>query len=101
MIPLRKVALWSPAGKGRTSWLSCVVSNYEFVTFPLVYWVKCGTRLYWLLSLHPYLLWTKDDCFEIIWKDGLISDVSYQDATQPLKSFFARTKKSRKIHQNK
>ena len=29
-------ALWSPAGKGLTSWLSFVVSNYEFVTFPLV-----------------------------------------------------------------
>ena len=27
--------LWSPAGKGLTSWLSCVVSNCEFVTFPL------------------------------------------------------------------
>ena len=30
-------ALWSPAGKGLTSWLSCVVSHCEFVTFP------CGT----------------------------------------------------------
>ena len=29
-------ALWSPAGKGLTSWLSFVVSNCEFVTFPLV-----------------------------------------------------------------
>ena len=29
-------ALWSPAGKGLTSWLSCVMSNYEVVTFPLV-----------------------------------------------------------------
>ena len=28
--------LWSPAGKGLTSWLSYVVSNCEFVTFPLV-----------------------------------------------------------------
>ena len=27
-------ALWSPAGKGLTSWLSFVVSNCEFVTFP-------------------------------------------------------------------
>ena len=36
-------ALWSPAGKGLTSWLSFVVSNCEFVTFPLVSWVKCGT----------------------------------------------------------
>ena len=30
-------ALWSPAGKGLTSWLSFVVSTCEFVTFPLVY----------------------------------------------------------------
>ena len=29
-------ALWSPAGKGLTSWLSFVVSICEFVTFPLV-----------------------------------------------------------------
>ena len=35
-------ALWSPAGKGLTSWLSFVVSNCEFVTFPLVSWVRCG-----------------------------------------------------------
>ena len=27
-------ALWSPAGQGLTSWLSFVVSNCEFVTFP-------------------------------------------------------------------
>ena len=36
-------ALWSPAGKELTSWLSFVVSNCEFVTFPLVSWVRCGT----------------------------------------------------------
>ena len=36
-------ALWSPAGKGLTSWLSFVVYNYEFVTFTLVSWVGCGT----------------------------------------------------------
>ena len=29
-------ALWSPAGKGLTSWFSFVVSNCEFVSFPLV-----------------------------------------------------------------
>ena len=39
-------ALWSSAGKGLTSWLSFVVSNCEFVTFPLVSWVRCGTLLY-------------------------------------------------------
>ena len=36
-------ALWSPAGKGLTSWLLFVVSKCEFVTFPLVSWVRCGT----------------------------------------------------------
>ena len=33
------VACW----EGLTSWLSFVVSNCEFVTFPLVSWVRCGT----------------------------------------------------------
>ena len=36
-------AFWSPAGKGLTSWLSFDVSNFEFVTFPLVSWVRSGT----------------------------------------------------------
>ena len=36
-------ALWSTAGKGLTSWLSFVVYNWEFVTFQLVSWVRCGT----------------------------------------------------------
>ena len=35
-------ALWSPAGKELTSWLSFVMFNCEFVTFPLVSWVRCG-----------------------------------------------------------
>ena len=37
------VALWSPAGKGLSFWLSFVLSNCEFVTFSLVSWVRCGT----------------------------------------------------------
>ena len=36
-------ALWSPAGKELTSWLSFVMSYCEFVTFQLVSWVKRGT----------------------------------------------------------
>ena len=39
-------ALWSPAGKGLISWLSCVMSNCDVVTFPLVSWVRCGAWLY-------------------------------------------------------
>ena len=35
-------ALWSPARKGRTSWLSFVMPNCDVVTFPLVSSVKSG-----------------------------------------------------------
>ena len=35
-------ALWSPAGKGLTSWLSFVMSNCCVGTFPLVSWVMFG-----------------------------------------------------------
>ena len=38
-VNLSNNALWSPAGKGLTSWLSPVMSNCEAVTFPLVSWV--------------------------------------------------------------
>ena len=34
-------ALWLPAGKGLTAWLSFVMSNCDVVTFPLVSWVRC------------------------------------------------------------
>ena len=34
------VALWSPAGNGLTSWLLFVMSNCEFVAFPLVSCVR-------------------------------------------------------------
>ena len=36
-------ALWSPARKRMTSWLPFAMSNCEFVTFPLLSWVRCGT----------------------------------------------------------
>ena len=39
-------ALWSPAWKGLTSWLSFVMSNCEVVTFLLVFWIRCGSSLY-------------------------------------------------------
>ena len=52
-------ALWSPACKGLTSWLSFVVSNCAFVTFPLVSWIRCGTGLipdFCTLTYCPILL---------------------------------------------
>ena len=48
-------ALWSPAGKGLTSWLLFVVFNCEFVTFPLVSLVRCVTSLYRFLIFAPLL----------------------------------------------
>ena len=35
-------ALWSPAGKGLTSWLLFVMTNCDVVTVPLVSWVRSG-----------------------------------------------------------
>ena len=43
------------AGKELTPWLSFLVSNCEFVLFPLVPWVRCGTRLYRFLIFAPFL----------------------------------------------
>ena len=42
-------ALWSPAGKGLTSWVLFVMSNYDFVTFP------CGIlcHVWYLIVLIP------------------------------------------------
>ena len=34
--------LWSPAGKGLTSWLLLVMFYCDIVTFPLVSWVSGG-----------------------------------------------------------
>ena len=38
-------ALWLPAGKGLTSWLSFMMYTCEVVTFQLVSWVMCGADL--------------------------------------------------------
>ena len=48
-------ALWSPARKGLTSWLSSVMSICDVVSFPLVSWVMCGAWLYRFLSIALFL----------------------------------------------
>ena len=35
-------ALWSPAAKELTSWLSFVMSNCDAITFQLISRVRCG-----------------------------------------------------------
>ena len=49
-------ALWSPAWKGLTSWLSFVMSNCEGATFQLVSWVSCGLCLYRFLIFALFLI---------------------------------------------
>ena len=61
-------ALWSPAGKWLTSWLSFVVSNCEFDTFPLVSWVRCGTWLYRFLIFAPLLTLKMLMCMDARWR---------------------------------
>ena len=48
-------ALWPPAGKRQTSWLSSVMSYCDVVTFPLVSWVWCGAWLYRFLIFALFL----------------------------------------------
>ena len=48
-------ALWLPAGKRLTSWLSFVMSNCDVVIFPLVSRVRCGARLYRFLIFALFL----------------------------------------------
>ena len=54
-------ALWTPAGKGRTSWLSFVIFNCAFVTFPCG---NVGQVWYLIVSIpdHCHLLYF-NGCF--------------------------------------
>ena len=56
--------LWSSAGKELTSWLSFVVSNCGFVTFPLASRVRCGACLFRFLIFAPILTFY-EHCFRI------------------------------------
>ena len=38
-------ALWSPAGKWLTFWLSFVMPYCDVITFPFVSWVRCGVLI--------------------------------------------------------
>ena len=60
-------ALWSPAGKGLTSWLSFVVSNCEFVTFPIGI---LGQVRYLIVSIPDLCTLTYFDCVFIIYESG-------------------------------
>ena len=48
-------ALWSPEGKGPTSWLLLVMYIVILLLSILVFWDRCGTRLYRFLILAVFL----------------------------------------------
>ena len=71
----RPVNRWSPVGKGLISWLSFVVYNCEFVTFPLVSCRRhCVVVLeqdtfilakYWFNPGRPVLIYLKDSWWDV------------------------------------
>ena len=65
-------ALWSPAEKRLTTWLSFVVSYREFVTFPLVSWVRCGTSLYRFLGQMWYFIVSIPDLCTLTYLERVI-----------------------------
>ena len=58
-------ALWSPAGKGLTSWLLFVMSNCDFVTFP------CG-----ILGQERHLIVSIPDLCRLSYSDMLIMRIT-------------------------
>ena len=44
-------ALWSPAGKGLTSWLMIVMFDYAFVTFPCGILGQVSYLIVWITGL--------------------------------------------------
>ena len=70
-------ALWSPAGKGLTSWLLFVMSKCFLSLSYVVSWVRCGTWLYRFLILAAFLtyncnLWPEhlDHFLVFSWSNG-------------------------------
>ena len=51
-------ALWSPAGKGLTSWLLFVMFIVVLLLSHVVSWVRCGTLLYRFMIFAIFLTFT-------------------------------------------
>ena len=52
---LLMAALWSPEGKGLTSWLLLLMFILILLLFHVVSWVRCGIRLYQFLIFAAFL----------------------------------------------
>ena len=60
-------ALWSPAGKGLTSWLLIVMFIVFLLLSHVVSCVRCGTRLYRFLIFAVFLLRIEMQIFSLHW----------------------------------
>ena len=80
--PLFVDALWLPAGKGLTSWLSFVMSNCDVVTFPLVSWVRCSAWFYLFqtFALFITLNWSSNHLLKNErWQRSGIDNIKYHN----------------------
>ena len=66
-------ALWSPAGKRLTSWLLLVIFIVFLLLLHVVFWVRCGTRLYpfliFAVCLYDLILYVPSTIFQL-YRDG-------------------------------
>ena len=81
------VALWSPAGKGLTSWFSFVMSNCALATFTLVSWV----RLYLIVSIPDLALFLTYGNMQITVL-GIIHDAQVHGRRQDMQKRVFNTK---------
>ena len=65
-------ALWSPAGKGLTSWVSFVVSNCDFVTFPIGILGQVG---YLIVSIPDLCTLTYFNSYLVAAEPPLVTDL--------------------------
>ena len=78
-------ALWSPAGKGKTSWLSFVMFNCVLSLSHVVSCFRCGARLYRFLIFAAFLTLVLNIC-----PQG--EDLDQTDAQSDLNVCFAHTR---------
>ena len=70
-------ALWSPAGKELTSWLSCMWCFLVFLSLShMLSWIRCGIWLYQFLILPVFLTWNSNEATLLIRKtrSGVVFD---------------------------
>ena len=69
LVCLFLAAVWSPAGKGLTYWLSCMWCFLFFLSLShMVSWIRCGIWLYQFLIFPVFLTWNFNEATLLIRK---------------------------------